>query len=753
MNSIKSQPQYLLITLLFLLLCCKEKELPILYTEVCGTIKDTSGGLLQNVDISAVLDNKKTFGPVPTDGYGRYCLSDLESGEYVFTFVKDGYEISSKNLTVNINNKAEDLNFTLSKIKNQLKASPQTVDFTKSTETQKTILVENSVGKGEMTFSIAVVGDASSWLSVDKNSGTVIDANKFQFTVSINRTGITGSKSGDIILNGGQSSTVVTVNLTVNSPNAPTITINAPTGVTQTSAEVLGNIISEGDVPITEHGHVWAEFASPTVENNLGISKKGIGKVGPFSTVISPLISGKTYYVRAYAVNARGTGYSTTEKFETAVKATTPSINLIDITEIAEKTASVSLNLNNDGGKPVTEMGLVYSTKSNPTVFDNKRITDIKVNSETFVQLSGLNAGVTYFVRAFATNELGTAYSLERNFITKTISTPVSIKTSEVTNIESTSAVLKGNIEKLGSSPIIQHGIVWSKTNGNPTLENSETINLGSKITDGIDGDFQISLTDLQKGTLYYYRAFCKTQDNAVYYGFIREFATYESGLTLFYPFNNNSADFSESGNNAVTNARAVSDRNGNPKGALDLSSGAVVVTKKSYVGGFKGDLTMSFWVKIDRSNFSGSKKYLISKYKCGSSSENDGYYFYTDSDSKRLNFVVSRRFSQVSAFPLWKEEELADGQWHNIVYTKSDRSCTFFLDGSPTGGKWTADFSVTHESTYPDWSQASILEENLRIGATNTCLSESLFNGQIDEFRIYNFAMTDDQVRELYYR
>ncbi|MER0442743.1 LamG-like jellyroll fold domain-containing protein [Emticicia sp. W12TSBA100-4] len=736
--------------LVFFLSDCKKTVL--LYTSVCGTIKNDAGELLQNVDISAVLNNDKNYGPVSTDAYGRFCIENLASGNYVFTFKKDGYNIASKSLSVYINTKPEDLNMTLSVKKNSLKVSPEIVEFTKSEEKQKTVYIENTSGKGDIYFSLSVAGDASSWLKIDKQNGTVSNANKFPFTITIDRTGILGTKSGTILINGGESSTLVTVNLTVANPNAPTVSINPPTGITKTSAEVLGTIVSEGDTPITEYGHVWADFASPTFENNLGLTKKGAGKLGSFSSLLSPLNPGKTYYVRAYAKNARDISYSTTEEFTTAIVSTVPSLNIININEIIDKAARVSLIIDNDGGKSITEMGVVFSTKSNPTLADAKIIAPISVGKESQIQLSGLNAGVTYFVRAFATNSIGTAYSIEKSFTTKSIATPVSLKTVAANNIENNSVTLNGNIDKLGTSPITQHGFVWSKTNANPKIENSEKVDLGNKSTDGENGSFSYKLSNLKKGMQYFFKAYCKTADGEVYYGSLREFATSESGLILYYPLNNNTTDFSGEGNNATSKAKPSTDRFGNNNSAIDLSSGAIEVNNQDYIGGFKGSLTLAFWVKVDPSNFQGDPKFLISKYIGCWNGDNDGFYIYTDSKSENMQFYVYTEGKE-NTFKIVNKSEIADGKWHHLVYTKSGKEVSFYIDGFSTTTPYTASFSQTKEDSWGDRIWSSLTETKLRIGNLNMCNNTTLFNGQMDEFRIYNFAMTNAQVRELFYR
>ena len=76
-------------------------------------------------------------------------------------------------------------------------------------------------------------------------------------------------------------------------------------------------------------------------------------------------------------------------------------------TSTAEGTATVTL----DGGSAIKERGLCWNTTGSPTTADS-HIADSSVGTGVFTDvLSGLIEGPTYNVRAYATNDVGTAYS------------------------------------------------------------------------------------------------------------------------------------------------------------------------------------------------------------------------------------------------------------------------------------------------------------------------------------------------------
>ena len=89
--------------------------------------------------------------------------------------------------------------------------------------------------------------------------------------------------------------------------------------ITGTSFKVSSVITSNGGAAVTEKGFCYATTENPTVAN----TKKTITG-SSFETTISGLSTGKTYYVRAYAVNSVGTVYSE------QIVVTTPPIGAIN---------------------------------------------------------------------------------------------------------------------------------------------------------------------------------------------------------------------------------------------------------------------------------------------------------------------------------------------------------------------------------------------------------------------------------------
>ena len=78
--------------------------------------------------------------------------------------------------------------------------------------------------------------------------------------------------------------------------------------------------------------------------------------------------------------------------------------------------------ISSDGNGSITARGIVWSTSSEPTIDINEGITNEGEGAGSFIsQLDGLTPGTTYYIRAYATNQEGTAYGNEEVFTTATL--------------------------------------------------------------------------------------------------------------------------------------------------------------------------------------------------------------------------------------------------------------------------------------------------------------------------------------------
>ena len=88
------------------------------------------------------------------------------------------------------------------------------------------------------------------------------------------------------------------------------------------------------------------------------------------------------------------------------------------VSSITGTTVTSGGYLSNDGGDPVTERGVCWGTSDNPTVALSTKTIDGTGTGVFTSSITGLTSGTTYYVRAYATNSLGTTYGNQLSFTT-----------------------------------------------------------------------------------------------------------------------------------------------------------------------------------------------------------------------------------------------------------------------------------------------------------------------------------------------
>jgi len=94
-----------------------------------------------------------------------------------------------------------------------------------------------------------------------------------------------------------------------------------------------------------------------------------------------------------------------------------PTVSTSPVINITETTAMSGGVITSDGGQAVTARGVCWGIHSGPTVAGSKTTNGTGTGSFTS-NVTGLTNGETYYLRAYATNSIGTAYGLERVFTT-----------------------------------------------------------------------------------------------------------------------------------------------------------------------------------------------------------------------------------------------------------------------------------------------------------------------------------------------
>lgn len=292
----------------------------------------------------------------------------------------------------------------------------------------------------------------------------------------------------------------------------PIIITNDAVNISSDSVQYSGEVISNGNGTISRKGICYGLTDPPTLDDS--VIENGNNE-NFFWGTIGNLSANTTYFLRAFAENEAGLGYGNTISFITVAGL---PIVITDNADAIEQTSAVLHGLiTSAGGSTIDAKGFCWSLLPNPDLNDN--YTDLGAGSSAFSStISGLNPGTKYYYRAFALNEAGLAFGINKEFITSVYLPQLS--SCSVSNIGATRAQISANISYDGSGTINSFGICWS-TNNEPTI--TDFSSSGNSET----GQFNQEISNLSRNTQYYVRAYASNQAGLAY-GEITAFTTLE---------------------------------------------------------------------------------------------------------------------------------------------------------------------------------------------------------------------------------
>ena len=133
------------------------------------------------------------------------------------------------------------------------------------------------------------------------------------------------------------------------------------------------------------------------------------------------LTSGTTYTYRVYSNNAVGNSLTYSNELTITTKSiiNLPTLTSTALSLITSSTAVSGGNISSDGGASITAKGVCWSTSTNPTIALSTKTTEGTGAGLFTSNIIELPANTTFYVRAYATNSVGTAYGNELIFSTQ----------------------------------------------------------------------------------------------------------------------------------------------------------------------------------------------------------------------------------------------------------------------------------------------------------------------------------------------
>lgn len=293
---------------------------------------------------------------------------------------------------------------------------------------------------------------------------------------------------------------------------APSVSKPSVYDKTETGAKVRASIRTNGGLEVTAKGICYSSTnAKPTLEDLVAISTEADNSI---LVSLSDLQGGVTYYVRSYATNAKGTGYSEEVEQFTTTKHTEPTLNGLNVMNIKDDNAEASASIANIGGEGETieERGFVVSTSGDPTIdgYNTTKFVSSSTEDAFSTKLTGLRYNTLYYIRAYAINKVGAGYSKTLSFETGS-SERATLGELKCTKTEAHSLSFSFEVTSTGGADLTSQGFKWRKSG------ESEYTNVSGKLTGNtVTG----TITGLTENTGYYVYGYVENKNGETSTGY-----------------------------------------------------------------------------------------------------------------------------------------------------------------------------------------------------------------------------------------
>jgi hypothetical protein len=285
-----------------------------------------------------------------------------------------------------------------------------------------------------------------------------------------------------------------------------------PYNIHATTATCGGVILFPGEGRIMERGVNVSTTLN--MQNLIGTPFLSSQETDSFACNVTGLKAFSTYYVQAYVKNTFGYFYGAVKSFTTSDGR--PRMDTVQIWNPGFSEVSLVSGILDAGDAPYLSRGFFYSDSPMPDDSTSIiRLPSVTYNGGGDLQFVGmltdLKPQTRYYVRSFARNIFGWAFSPAAEFWTKsetpTVETLLPAFTPEGT------VILTGKIIANGKSDVYFSGMCFSSTEIEPSITNGSY----DEILPDAGGDLRMTLSGWRGSTTYYIRAFAANSEGVSY--------------------------------------------------------------------------------------------------------------------------------------------------------------------------------------------------------------------------------------------
>jgi len=317
------------------------------------------------------------------------------------------------------------------------------------------------------------------------------------------------------------------------------------------------------------------------------------------------------------------------------------------------------------------------------------------------------------------------------------------VVTNNTGSVTSSVAVVNvGYVPVVVQQPLSLTNIVGGTANFSCIVTGSAPVNLqwtffGNPLTDATNAT--LTVTNLQPDNIGYYALTATNifggtvSSNAALNLMGYNFAS-SIGLVAYYPFNGNANDVSGNGNNGtVIGALLTPDRFGLPNAVYSFNGVSNLITIHDFPQANAGALTMSVWILANSwTNIpsSGTHVNILGKDNLNAGTRQ---WVCQGLQSGQIQWGI---FTSAGEYDLVSASQLQTNQWYQVVAVWDGTNESVFVNGG-------FDSSISAPGT--------LVQGNAPVRIGGNPVDQQFFAGSLDDVRIYNRALSSNEVASLY--